>query len=141
MRYTPENITELAENEIFTFGSNERGIHGGGAAALAYTQFGARWGQGFGLAGKTFAIPSKDWQIETLDLKIIGFYVDRFLDFASQSDLIFVVTKVGAGLAGYTVEDMAPLFHKATQFSNIILPREFWMILDKGSNHKILPKT
>ena len=51
--YTPERILELKENEIFVFGSNLAGSHGGGAARLAYERFGAVWGEGFGLHGQT----------------------------------------------------------------------------------------
>ena len=50
-RYTPEMITQLAGNEIFVFGSNLAGSHGGGAARLAYNRFGAIWGQGVGFQG------------------------------------------------------------------------------------------
>ena len=57
-RYTPERITSLAENEIFVFGSNLAGAHGGGAARLAYERFGAVWGEGVGLRGQTYAIPT-----------------------------------------------------------------------------------
>ncbi len=56
--YTPENITELRDNEIFAFGSNLRGSHGGGAARLAYERFGAVLGQGVGLQGRSYAIPT-----------------------------------------------------------------------------------
>ena len=47
-KYTPEAITELQENEVFVFGSNEGGLHAGGAANVAYHKFGACWGEGKG---------------------------------------------------------------------------------------------
>ena len=56
--YTPENITELRENEIFVFGSNLRGMHGSGAARVAMNRFGAVWGKGVGLQGRSYAIPT-----------------------------------------------------------------------------------
>ena len=49
MNYTPNFITTLAPNEVFVFGSNLQGMHGGGAARVAYNKFGAEWGVGVGL--------------------------------------------------------------------------------------------
>ena len=66
MKFTPDNITSLKKNQIFVFGSNEAGIHGAGAARLANKKFGAMWGVGFGLTGQSYAIPTKDLQINTL---------------------------------------------------------------------------
>lgn len=61
-RYTPEMITELKEDEIFVFGSNLAGAHGGGAARVAYNKFGAVWGQGVGLQGQSYGIPTMHLQ-------------------------------------------------------------------------------
>jgi hypothetical protein len=131
-RITPENITSLKSNEIFVFGSNEAGIHGSGAARLAHDRFGACTGIGFGGRSRSFAIPTKDWYINTLPLKFIEFYVDRFIDYARlNKSLTFLVTKIGCGLAGYTPEDIAPLFKQAINVKNIYLPKEFWDILNK----------
>jgi hypothetical protein len=68
MRFTPNNISHLEDNEVFVFGSNEAGIHGAGAARLAFEKFGAVWKIGVGHEGKTYAIPTKDYVIKTLDL-------------------------------------------------------------------------
>ena len=125
MKYTPEIITSLEKNQIFVFGSNESGIHGAGAAAFAQRKFGAVRGQGFGLAGQTFAIPTKDWSIQSLPLENIEFYVQRFIAFAEiESEFEFLVTKIGCGLAGFTIEQIAPMF-SGEMPSNIILPEEF----------------
>lgn len=127
MRYTPNNITHLEDGEIFVFGSNEAGIHGAGAAKLAL-KWGAKMGQGVGLYGQTYAIPTKDHNIKTLDLVSIADYVADFLDFADlHPELTFLVTQIGCGLAGYTPEDIAPLFE--TYPLNVILPKEFVDIL------------
>ena len=75
-RYTPERTTSLAENEIFVFGSNLAGAHGGGAARLAYERFGAVWGEGVGLHGQTYAIPTMQGGVETIKP-----YVDAFILF------------------------------------------------------------
>lgn len=99
---------------IFVFGSNEAGIHGAGAAARAYKSEGAVWGIGFGHLGNSFAIPTKDRQIETLQLETVREYAVRFLDYAeNHTYLKFQVTRIGCGLAGFTDAEIAPLFADA----------------------------
>jgi len=133
MRITPEDVTKefIGRKDIFVFGSNEAGIHGAGAAEFAL-QLGARMYQGFGCIGNTFAIPTKDWNIKTLPLSAIIFYVHRFIEFAIKCDsLRFYVTKIGCGYAGYTPEQIAPMFKTASNINNIYLPSEFWDIINK----------
>ena len=126
-RYTPENITELKPGEIFVFGSNLSGMHGGGAALVAYRKFGAVWGQGVGLQGKSYGIPTMQGGVET----IIP-YVNDFIDFARQHpELVFLVTRIGCGIAGCSDEEIAPLFKSAAGMPNVILPRTFANILSK----------
>tara|TARA_R110000850_G_scaffold34024_1_gene92226 strand:- start:31738 stop:32130 length:393 start_codon:yes stop_codon:yes gene_type:complete len=129
-------ITKLEKNEVFVFGSNESGIHGGGAALQACKSFGAKWNKGFGFhftpMGRTFAIPTKDWNINSLTLDIIELYVYRFIEYTkTRDDLVFLVTEIGCGLAGYTPEDIAPMFEFALNRSNIVLPERFIKILKK----------
>ena len=117
-RVTPENITHLEKNEIFVFGSNLEGAHGGGAALMAYQKFGAVWGQGVGLQGQSYGIPTMQGGVET-----IRPYVDEFIDFARQHpELTFLVTRVGCGIAGFLDEEIAPLFAEAHKVENIVLP-------------------
>ena len=119
--YTPEFISELKGNEIFVFGSNLAGAHGGGAARVAFRQFGAVWGKGVGLQGKTYAIPTMQGGVET-----IRPYVDEFIQFAKEhKELIFLVTRIGCGIAGFKDEEIAPLFKEAESIDNILLPQEF----------------
>ena len=119
--YTPERITELKPNEIFVFGSNLAGAHGGGAARLAYNRFGAVWGQGVGLQGQSYAIPTMQGGVETIKP-----YVDEFIAFAKQhQEMKFLVTKIGCGIAGFTIDEIAPLFADAIEVENVILPKEF----------------
>lgn len=126
MRFTPDNITELAENEVFVFGSNLAGRHGAGAAKAALS-FGAVMGIGSGKCGQTFAIPTKDASIETMPISEIQLYVERLKGYAENfPHLTFLVTKIGCGLAGYTVADMAPLFSGFDRLPNVALPKEFW---------------
>ncbi len=63
-RITPDRITSLKDNEIFVFGSNKEGMHGGGAARIAYEDFGAEWGVGIGMTGQCYAIPTMDRSID-----------------------------------------------------------------------------
>jgi len=126
MKFTPENITSLEPHQIFVFGSNFAGIHGAGAAALARKKFGAVWGKGVGLYGQSYALPTKDHQIITLSLSDIEYQIDLFLDTAKVfPQLDFLVTKIGCGLAGYSVEDIAALFKGKEIPSNVILPESF----------------
>jgi hypothetical protein len=126
MRYTPEHINTLNANEIFVFGSNLAGIHGAGAARLAFGRFGAVWGVGIGHQGRSYALPTKDKDIETLSLPEINNHVIDFLEYARNNpQFTFLVTKVGCGLAGWTVEDIAPCFGGETP-ANVVLPREFY---------------
>lgn len=101
---------------IFVFGSNEKGIHGAGAARVARTQHGAIYGVGFGLHNNSFAIPTKDISIQTLDLMTIADYVAMFMTFAQRNrQLEFQVTRIGCGLAGLKDGDIAPMFNGAPE--------------------------
>ena len=124
-RFTPEKITKLASNEIFVFGSNLAGSHGGGAARAAYDHFGAIWGLGVGMQGQSYAIPTMHGGAD-----VIKPYVDQFIDFAaSHREYTFLVTRIGCGIAGFTAKDMAPLFAAALDVENILLPEDFVMVL------------
>jgi len=123
--FTPEYITELAANEIFVFGSNLMGRHGGGAARVAMDKFGAIWGVGVGLQGQSYAIPTMQGGVETIKP-----YVDQFIEFAkNRPDLKFLVTPIGCGIAGFTVEEIAPLFKAALAVENVVLPKSFVDVL------------
>lgn len=119
--YTPERITELGPGDIFVFGSNLGGGHYGGAARIAAQRFGAIMGQGEGLQGQSYAIPTMQGGVET-----IAPYVDRFIAFAkAHPELTFYVTRIGCGIAGFSDSEIAPLFRAATDAPNIRLPRSF----------------
>lgn len=120
-RTTPEFITELQPGEIFVFGSNLQGMHAGGAAYVAHRNFGAIWGQGVGLQGQSYGIPTMQGGVET-----VRPYVNEFIQFAKDHpELTFLVTRIGCGIAGFTDAEMAPLFEKAHSIENVILP-EGW---------------
>ena len=123
-RVTPETITRLGASEVFVFGSNEQGLHYGGAAKVALENFGAIMGQGNGLQGKSYAIPSMS------GLAVMGEYVKEFCEFAkAHPEKRFLVTPIGCGIAGYSVSDVAPLFEICQEVENITLPASFWDII------------
>ena len=118
-------IDVLDKDEIFVFGSNLAGQHKGGAARAANMKFGAEWGVGVGLTGQSYAIPTMQGGVETIKP-----YVDEFIEFAkAHTDLKFLVTRIGCGIAGFKDEEIAPLFTKAMSVSNIFLPKEFYDII------------
>ncbi len=124
-RITNNRIQELNPGEIFVFGSNLEGAHGGGAALLAFRKWGAIWGQGTGLQGQTYGIPTMHGGVEE-----IRPYVDEFIRFAKEHPgLTFLVTEIGCGIAGFRPEEIAPLFRDAVPVENIHLPERFWKIL------------
>lgn len=123
-RVTPNIISRLQDGEIFVFGSNPQGLHSGGAAKTARERFGAIMGQGEGLQGQSYAIPT------TCPLDKMQEAVDRFIDFARQHrELRFLVTPVGCGIAGHNINDVAPMFSACIKLENVTLPADFWKVL------------
>ena len=122
-RYTPHQITELAPNEVFVFGSNAAGHHGGGAARVAWQSFGAEWGEGHGLHGRSYAIDTMSGMAAFADAAV------TFVSFAGRHpELTFLLTPVGCGIAGYTVEEVAPMFASVPQ--NVVMPEAFAKVLE-----------
>ena len=120
-QFTPENIESLVFDEFFVFGSNLAGHHGGGAANTALKKFGAIYGQGVGLQGQCYAIPTMQGDTGT----IIP-YVNDFIDFAKNNkDKFFFVTRIGCGIAGFNDMQIAPLFERALKLENVSLPKSF----------------
>ncbi|MCM1035758.1 MAG: hypothetical protein NC406_00325 [Bacteroides sp.] len=125
--YTPDNITSLGPDDIFVFGSNLQGNHAGGAARVARLKFGAVQGQGEGIQGQSYAIPTMQGGVDTIKP-----YVDRFIDLAREWDQnTFYVTRIGCGIAGFTDEEIAPLFDEAYDLYNVRLPRSFADIIER----------
>ena len=121
---TPSQVNVLADREIFVFGSNFQGAHMGGAARVAKEKYGAVWGIGEGLQGKSYAIPTME------GLENLAPAVQRFTSFAKQhKELKFFVTAIGCGIAGYQPEEIAPMFLNAAYLPNVFLPLSFWKII------------
>lgn len=124
MRISSNRISRLASDEVFVFGSNLQGMHGGGAARMAYERFGAVWGEGVGMFGQSYAIPTMQGGVETIKP-----YVDDFLRYAKMhQELDFLVTEIGCGIAGFTPKEIAPLFFKVIEndIRNVYLPESFY---------------
>lgn len=135
-----EKITKLKSNEIFVFGSNLAGKHGKGGAKNAL-KWGAKYGVGMGLSGNTYAIPTKDYNINTLPLTSITEYVKTFIDFTILNpQYTFLVTEIGCGLAGYKVNDIAPMFKSAISLGNVKLPDSFLDYHISEISEKLLKK-
>lgn len=144
MRSSPNIITALGPKEVFVFGSNLQGRHGRGAAKQAL-KWGAVYGKGVGFFGRTYAIPtrkfvggrvdtigtpyfdpSRNCSLVTIPLSEIFIYILNFIKFCSiHKELTFLVTPIGCSNAGYTPNNIAPLFHSALSHENILLPKCF----------------
>lgn len=129
-RYTPGRISTLKPDEVFVFGSNLTGMHGGGAAYAAVRHFGAVMGQGVGMQGQSYAIPTMHGGVDK-----IAPYVDQFIKYAKgHPQQTFLVTRIGCGIAGFSAREIAPLFYNALGIDNIVLPRDFVTDIE-NSNH------
>ena len=118
MEITPKQITRLEPDEVFVFGSNAEGAHGGGAALIAYERFGAVWGEGHGHHGQTYAIDTMS------GLEQLAAEARDFIAYArAHPELRFLLTPVGCGIAGYTPEQVAPLFRGTPE--NVTVPESF----------------
>lgn len=128
-RITPEMIDFLKEGEIFVFGSNVHGNHAGGAARFAVQRFGAIWGQGEGLQGQSYAIPTMEGMSNMIPA------INRFIAFAKEhQELRFYVTAIACGIAGYTPYEIAPHFKDAVALENVCLPLSFWKVIEGKSD-------
>ena len=123
--FTPDMIAALKPDEVFVFGSNLAGMHGGGAAYMAFKHFGAVMGCGVGLRGQSYAIPTMQGGVEAIKP-----YVNEFIAYAkAHSELFFYVTRIGCGIAGFKDKEIAPLFSSAIGVENICLPETFVRVI------------
>jgi len=126
-RIAEDMVLSLKLNEIFIFGSNLSGHHAGGAASYARKNFGAMQGISTGRSGRTYAIPTLTQQYEKLSIEGIHYHIEEFISYAHLfPHMTFKVSAIGCGIAGFTVEEIAPLFQKAITVKNIQLPEIFW---------------
>lgn len=121
-----ERVSKLTrDGAVFVFGSNLKGVHGAGAARFAQRHFGAKTGIGEGMQGQSYAIPTKvTWRDEGMPIAQLQSHVEKFIEYARlHPDVVFAVTRIGCGYAGYSDEDIAPLFCDAPE--NCKLP-QWW---------------
>ena len=132
--YTPEHIDKLRQNEIFVFGSNLNGWHGGGAALIAHERFGAKLGISEGFTGKTYAIPTLDENMEKVSVEELAVSLSRFfVEVKNHQEYVFYLTKIGCGIAGWSVEEVRRIFwlvvdkftYSGNLPNNLIIPKEF----------------
>lgn len=118
MEITPDTVVTLRADEVFVFGSNAAGQHGGGAARVAHESFGAVWGEGHGHHGQSYAIDTMS------GLGVLAQEARAFIAFATEHpELRFLLTPVGCGIAGYTPEQVGPLFSGVP--GNVAVPASF----------------
>lgn len=138
MAFTPEYVESLEEGQVFVFGSNLIGCHGGGASKMAMDRFGAVWGQAEGPQGRSYAIPVdiKGEAVENVSLHMIR-HIGKFIEYAKRhQELFFLVPRIGCGAAGFDDEFMAPFFKDALDMDNVSLPKSFVDILKKENSDK-----
>ena len=129
IKYTPERIEELRENEVFVFGSNGNGNHAGGAARMAVEKFGAVMGQAEGLQGQSYAIPTLDGDMNRVTEEALRESVGRFVEYAeAHQEKTFYMTKIGCGIAGFDLEYMSGVMLSYDFPENVVLPREFFKL-------------
>ena len=135
-KFTPDNIQELKENQIFVFGSNMNGNHAGGAARLAVERFGAIMGRAEGIQGQSYAIPTLDEDMEKVTEEDLINYLGNLRHFANEHpEKEFLLTAIGTGIAGFDTNYMAYMVLRANLPGNVTIPEEFSKIKGfKGFN-------
>ena len=129
-RIAPDCIKVLGPDEVFVFGSNVLGKHNGGAALYALKHFGAIDGQAEGIQGQSYAIPTDGNTFEEL-IEAVGHFTDYVVMHPQNR---FMLTAIGCGTAGYTPEQIAPLFQQAYSFGNVYIPESFFKYMPQDPN-------
>jgi len=119
---------------IFVFGSNKAGIHGAGAALYAHHHYGAEWGVGEGLTGESYALPTLDGNLNKMPLDELYKSIKRFCEHAKNNpDLEYMLTPIGTGLAGYSMDTVKAMLKKCGIPKNVYLHNN-WIMDDKSIN-------
>lgn len=112
-------IISLKYNEIFVFGSNTQGYHGGGWAKYAFDNFGAIRGQAEGRQGQSYAIITKDLTKKkhpSVSKNFIIRQISVLYDYLNKNkDIKAYVAYSGTGknLNKYTSKELAGFFYEA----------------------------
>ena len=122
-------IESLKPNQIFVFGSNANGNHAGGAARQALESFGAIMGQAEGLQGQSYGIVTLDKDMQKVSLDYIKEQLVKLNDFAKKNDdKVFLLTLIGCGIAGFSIEEIKSVVAEIEWAKNIDIPEEFRVI-------------
>jgi len=122
-------IDELADNEIFVFGSNQKGIHGKGAALDAKNKFGAVQGVGEGLTGQSYALPTKSTPYQSLTIDEVSKNLDTFLEVAKNNpDKTFKMSAIGTNLAEFKPQEIADILFSKDIPSNVHVPESLFKL-------------
>lgn len=112
---------------VFVFGSNLAGRHGKGAALYALQHYGAKYGEGVGRQGNSYAVPTKDFLLKVLTLDAIGRHLADFISYAKEHpEDTFMLTPIGTGLAGYSREQIYLLLKQLDVPSNVLFTKEWF---------------
>ena len=118
---------------IFVFGSNPEGRHGAGSAAFAARNFGAKYGEGVGLTGDAYALPTTElrpWlqsgpagHRQSISLDTIQFYISELYQCCREHpDKIFKVAYRNqpdeVTLCGYSGRELMGAFREAAENHN-----------------------
>lgn len=119
-------IKILKKNEVFVFGSNLAGIHAGGAARQAFEEFGAKMEVGEGITGQSYAFPTLDQNLRKRSKQDLETSRDKLYKCAHDNpDKVFLLTKIGCGIAGYSEEYMRSLLK---ELPANVAPYEGWTL-------------
>ena len=112
---------------VFVFGSNLAGRHGKGAALYALQHYGAKYGEGVGRQGNSYAVPTKDFLLKVLTLDTISRHLADFISYAKEHpEDTFMLTPIGTGLAGYSREQIYSLLKQLDVPSNVLFTKEWF---------------
>ena len=119
-------INELKEKEVFIFGSNKNGNHLGGAAKQAYDNFGAKWGIGEGLIGKSYAFPTLNKEMKKVSKSNFMLSICKLFDCCNENkDKKFLMTKIGCGIAGFGEREVQHNLDYYEKPDNLIMPDDW----------------
>lgn len=136
-KYTGYIPNSLKPNQIFVFGANPEGKHGGGTALLALKYHGAIYGVARGLMGNSYGIVTTDLRINhrpNVQPDNIISEIKTLYNFAKQNpNKEFFIAYTGSNdrlLSGFTPKEIATMFFDAAEDSaipeNIIFEELFY---------------
>lgn len=116
--------------QIFVFESNMAGLHEKGTALFAKNNYRAVSGVGMGPQGDSYAIPTKDCDMQPLPYYVVENQIQTFLKFAfaasiQHPDVVFFVSPIACDTKYFNPADIAKLFDEAKTLPNVLLSEDF----------------